>query len=265
MSNDEFLSIGAKAEPISTPDSRSTSDLQFQRAEPVAAGGSKCQVCGKAIIQDYFRARGQVVCPVCAEDLRVSSKSPSLKSMPRAILYGCGAAVAGSLLYSIVSIVTGYQLALVSIVVGVMIGKATRHGSKGLGGRPQQILAVALTYFAITTSYLTTAIYDFARNPEASAEAPSDKSVTAAEGDGAAPAPKAPEGSAKADSPEGGFAVLLVSLVALVVAAPFFALESGFSGILSLLILFFGLKQAWTLTARSDIQVTGPYPPSSAA
>jgi hypothetical protein len=41
--------------------------------------------------------------------------------------------------------------------------------------------------------------------------------------------------------------------------APFLALTSGVSGIISLFVIFTGLKQAWRLTGRSEIPVMGPY------
>jgi len=36
-------------------------------------------------------------------------------------------------------------------------------------------------------------------------------------------------------------------------------LTSGVSGIISLFIIFIGLKQAWRLTGRSGILLMGPY------
>jgi hypothetical protein len=265
MSNDDLLSIGAKAEPISTANSMSTSDLQFQRAVPATVSGSSCQICRTALTGEYFRARGQVVCPACAEKVRMSAKSPSLGSMPGAILFGIGAAIAGCALYSIVTIVTGYQLALVSIVVGVMVGKAIRHGAKGLGGRPQQILAIVLTYLAITTSYVTMGIYQMVSHPKAAVTTPSGTLVTPPEEDGvSSPASKSPARATGSDTAGGSIAFALLWLGALIIAAPFLSLSSGISGILSIVILFFGLKQAWKLTEQSVIQVTGPYKPTSA-
>ncbi len=81
--------------------------------------------------------------------------------MLRAALYGAGAAL--------VAIVTGYEIGLISILVGITVGKAIRRGSHGWGGRPQQILAVALTYFAITSSYIPVAIYNAQNKPAAAA------------------------------------------------------------------------------------------------
>jgi hypothetical protein len=48
-------------------------------------------------------------------------------------------------------------------------------------------------------------------------------------------------------------------LLLLTAAAPFFGLASGLSGIITLFLIFIGIRQAWKLTARSEILVMGPY------
>ena len=83
----------------------------------------------------------------------------------RAALYGGGAALGGCPLYALVAIVLHAEIGLIAILVGWMVGKAIRHASYGRGGRPQQILAVTLTYFAITTSYIPVILYHVARDP----------------------------------------------------------------------------------------------------
>ena len=93
-----------------------------------------------------------------------------------------GAALAGCALYAAVAILLHAEIGLIAILVGWMVGKAIRHGSYGRGGRPQQILAVALTYFAITTSYIPVILYQAARDPHrveqrqqaATSDAPTD-------------------------------------------------------------------------------------------
>jgi hypothetical protein len=60
----------------------------------------------------------------------------------------------------------GVEIGIIAIAVGYMVGKAVRAGSRGLGGRPQQILAVLLTYFSITTSYVAVGFYQMAKNPQ---------------------------------------------------------------------------------------------------
>jgi hypothetical protein len=56
-------------------------------------------------------------------------------------------------------------------------------------------------------------------------------------------------------------AIVMVAVVVVfvAVAAPFAVLASGFSGIISVLILFFGLQRAWKETARDSRLLMGPY------
>ena len=54
-----------------------------------------------------------------------------------------------------------------------------------------------------------------------------------------------------------GGALFVLLLIA--AAAPFLSLGSGISGLISLFIIFIGLRQAWSLTARSELLVMGPY------
>jgi hypothetical protein len=147
-------------------------ELQFQHAEvlpPEGASGPSSQICvacKQPIGDTYYHAQGRVVCPACASRIQAGQQAPPPLSLARALLYGAGAALGGCILYAAVAIVTGWEFGLVAIVVGYMVGKAIRHGSHGRGGRPQQILAVVLTYFAITTSYIPVLIYETAHHPE---------------------------------------------------------------------------------------------------
>jgi hypothetical protein len=66
-------------------------------------------------------------------------------SLGRAAPYGAAAALAGCILGGGDPAEPGDRHR--GIVVGVMVGKAVRAGSKGLGGRQQQILAVLAALF----------------------------------------------------------------------------------------------------------------------
>jgi hypothetical protein len=248
-----------------------------------------------------------VVCPGCADQLRSGQQSQHPPSLGRAFLYGAGAAFGGFVLYAAVSILTGLEIGLIAIVVGAMVGKAVRHGSNGSGGRPQQIIAVILTYFAISTSYLPVLFYHIAKNPQMAQQRRAKKqaaqagsaagSAPSATGSGAslAGSPATATGSAAsaagsaasatgspatatgsaASTPDAaaspnapttsplraghglGFAVL--ALLFLAVAAPFLALGSGVSGLITLFIVFIGLQRAWKLTAKREITIMGPY------
>jgi len=227
--------------------SPSPQDLQFQHAEPIqeasAPGGSgpACVACKQPVGATYFHAQGQVVCPGCAQRIQSGQQAPPALSLVRAALYGGGAALAGCILYALVAIVLNAEIGFVAILVGWMVGKAIRHASHGMGGRPQQILAIVLTYFAITTSYIPVMIYQFAKHPPAEVQQQAQKKGDAGGG----------------ERPSAGG--ILMALFMLAAAAPFFQLRSGFGGFISLFIIFIGLRYAWKLTGRSDILVMGPY------
>lgn len=224
-------------------------DLQFQRVEPLpgSAGDAnvqRCVVCKSPIGPTYFHAQGQVVCTMCAERIQSGQQAPPAISLGRSALYGAGAALAGCALYAAVAIFLNLEIGIVAILVGIIVGKAVRAGSKGLGGRPQQILAVLLTYFAITTSYIPVYFHQLANNPT-KVEQVKQNAATAN-----------PETT---EPPRMGVVGAIVTLLALFAAAPFFALADGIGGFISLFIIFIGLRQAWQLTGRSEILVMGPY------
>jgi hypothetical protein len=230
-------------------------NLQFQKAEPLPVidpNAPRCVVCKTAIGPTYFHANGQVVCAMCAERIQSGQQKAPAISLATAILYGAGAALAGTIVYSAVALM-GVEIGIIAIAVGFMVGKAVRAGSRGLGGRPQQILAVLLTYFSITASYVTVGIYHIVKSPqsiEASKQA-QDRAATQADDPAQKPAPNV--------------VGLLLFLLMLLVAAPFFGLGSGIGGLISLFIIFIGLKQAWKLTGRTEVVVTGPYEAAPAA
>src|SRR5580704_8454639 len=126
-------------------------ELQFRRVQPIGPGTKTCIACKQPIAGDYYHANGNILCPQCKLRIEAHQQPPPHTSLLRAALYGGAAALAGCAIYATVAITTGLEIGLVAILIGYMVGKAIRYASRGLGGRPQQILAVALTYFAITT------------------------------------------------------------------------------------------------------------------
>jgi hypothetical protein len=230
-------------------------DLQFQRAEPLPESSlnpdvPRCVVCKTPIGATYFHAQGQTVCPGCADRIQSGQQAPPAISLARAALYGAGAALAGTVLYAAVAILLHLEIGIVAILVGIMVGKAVRAGSRGLGGRPQQILAVLLTYFSITTSYIPVFFTELARNPQKLEQVKQNAAKSR-------PPDAAP--SSQERPSRTGVVGALAFLVLIFAAAPFFGLASGVSGLISLFIIFIGLQRAWRLTARSQILVMGPY------
>ncbi len=255
MYDDPPITLGlTKPGPEQLP---SVEELQFRRAQPLASGtegtsaNRSCVACKQPIADDYYHAQGQVICPLCAERIQSGQQKPPSISLVRSALYGGGAALAGCAIYALVAIVTGYEIGLIAILVGIMVGKSIRYASHGLGGRPQQILAVALTYFAITTSYIPVFIYHIAKEgkPAVRAEQPQQSQQPARD------APAQPE-------QKMSLGTALLYLVGLTMAAPFMGFFTGSNpvgSLISLFIIFIGLRRAWVLTGRTEIFITGPY------
>ena len=55
-------------------------------------------------------------------------------------------------LYAGFTILTKIEIGYMSLLVGIIIGKAMMMGSKGIGGRQYQITAVVLTYLVVALS-----------------------------------------------------------------------------------------------------------------
>ncbi len=208
-----------------------------------------CVACKQTVAGEYYQVRDQIICAQCAAKIEAGKRSAKPAPLLRALIFGTGAAIAGCLLYAIV-LSMGVQVGIVALAVGWMVGKAIRYASYGTGGRRQQVLAVALTYFAISTSFLPAGIFLSVK------EQIVDKT------DPDRPAPTLGGTLHKI----AGLKNALPYLLMVCMFSPFLDLaNSPASGLLSLIILFVGMRTAWALTAGHEILITGPYPcsPSS--
>ena len=127
-------------------------DLQFDQAEPLTptSSGPSCAGCKRPIADAYYEINGKVICHSCRQQVEASFRGGSgLARFLKASLFGLASAVLGAALYFIVCRVTGLNIGLVAIVVGLMVGGAVRKGTGNRGGVLYQILAVFLAYFAI--------------------------------------------------------------------------------------------------------------------
>jgi hypothetical protein len=205
-------------------------DLQFDRAEysgPAKVG--PCANCGKAIEDEYWHANGQTVCPDCARLMAEIQQAPPNALLTKAALYATGAAIGCSIAYAAILIITKYDLALIAIAVGWLIGKATRIATAGVGGRVAQYIAVAATYISISGTLFFQILYVASQ---------SGKSIPTLFG--------------------------YVYLFIVSMGKPFFDIQEGFQGIIGLVILFFGLQQAWQQTRAIQVAIAGPYSASAA-
>jgi transcriptional regulator with XRE-family HTH domain len=244
-----------------------TSGLQLDHAEfddaPRRAG---CAMCRAPLLDAYFQINGQVVCRRCCEQVQVQLHSGSGWSRAaRAIGAGVIAAGAGTAVYYAVLTITGYELGLIAIVVGVMVGKAVNWGSRGRGGWKYQTLAMALTYLSIVTSYLPMMIGEVIKNPTSHSSAASPgarpgSGATATTADGAAGArPTTAASGLPANEPPLTLARGLLGIGALLFIACAMPFLAGITNVMGIIIIGIGVYEAWKFNRRHPVVITGPH------
>jgi hypothetical protein len=131
--------------------------LQFDRAEFATASapdaaGLTCVACKRTIGSIYYEVNGRIVCNICQPGVETALTGGSgTRRLIAAAVAGSVAALLGALIYGAVyALTTGYQIGLIAILVGYLVGRAVRWGAQARGGWRYQGLAVALTYLSIT-------------------------------------------------------------------------------------------------------------------
>jgi hypothetical protein len=243
--------MSAEANPVQSSTEPNDS-LQFDRAEFNQSAAFPCAFCKTPIAGDYFQVNGQTSCPNCRDQLNsaMSSGSKSIRAL-RALAAGTVAGIGGFLIYWGVRALTGYEVGLISILVGFMVGGAVRWGAQIRGGLFYQLMAVVLTYLSIASNY-TPDVLQGMRQSEAEQTA------------GAANVnPNAAAATPPAEQNTQPLPLLIALPIAFIfsLAVPFL---SGVGNVIGLLIIAFGLWQAWVMNKRVPIQVSGPFNTGSA-
>ena len=120
-----------------------------------------------------------------------------------------------------------FEVGIISIFIGIGVAKAIMWGSHGKGGWLYQLLAMFLTYSAVAMNYMPDIAQQFMAD------------------DPSLPAPVAYI---------GGF-----------IAGYIVPVAEPASNIIGILIIAFGLYEAWKLTRRRDETVSGPFTVTPAA
>ncbi|HKO56486.1 MAG TPA: hypothetical protein VJ276_11450 [Thermoanaerobaculia bacterium] len=229
------------------------SDLQFDRAEYAQPAPSAvvCSSCQQSIIDNYYTLGADVFCARCREQQEHQAEGWGGIRLGRALVAGLAAAIAGSVVYWGIRAATEMEFGLISIAVGFCVGKAVMWGSRGRGGLAYQLLAVFLTYASIVGNYIPDIVQEVQkRQPEQAQQAPQTQQANVVKAD-AAQAPSA-----------GGLLLAFGALMVIAFMMPFF---TGTQNIIGLLIIGFGLWQAWKGTRRRDVFFEGPFGVAPAA
>ena len=225
---------------------------QFGTAEYVGTpGNDHCQFCHQPVATTYFRVNGAMACPSCADKMRNATAPDTHGAFVRALLFGVGAAILGMILYAAFAIITGIVIGYASLAVGWIIGKAMIKGSNGVGGRRYQIVAVLLTYAAVSTAAIPIWIHYAGENKQSKQTSQQQSSSQQASDSDRS------QGSAPTEKPS--FAAAMVTLLGLGLASPFLEIGSDpLGGLIGLVILFVGMRFAWRFTTARAPDILGP-------
>jgi hypothetical protein len=217
------------------PEQQSTtgSELSFERAEfeGPAAPPLVCAFCSKPLTGQYWQISARAACEDCRGSIsRELDASRSRASFVRALGYGSLAALVGSVAWIAIEKLFHVQIGIVAIGVGYLVGKAVRKGSGGLGGTRYQVLALALTYVAITFSSLPDLV-----------EAVNLRHA---------------QSGALSGAPATSSLFTWVALIGVALAFPFL---QGTANIIGIFIIGIGLYEAWKYTRPVSVQVLGPF------
>jgi hypothetical protein len=226
---------------------------QFGTAEYVGTpGGDHCQFCHQPIGDAYYRINDAMSCPSCADKMQRELAPDTHAAFVRAVAFGIGAAILGMVLYATFAIVTGIVIGYASLAVGWIVGKAMIKGSNGVGGRRYQIVAILLTYAAVSTAAIPIWIH-YARDKQ---KTHTTQNQTAS-----------PQADADTDQPQRttptnrpAFIMAIGTLIGLGLVSPFLELsQNPVGGMIGLVILFVGMRFAWRFTAAGAPTLSGPF------
>lgn len=238
----------------------SVDSLDFERAETGSQTAPVCANCKTPISDRYFTIGAHMLCEPCHFAFQ-HAKAPGNAASRFLGAAGLGtlAAAIGCALWMAVTEFTGYEIGLIAIAVGYLVGMAVQIGSRRVGGLAYQLLAVFLSYSAIVMTYV----------PAIADQMIASGEIQRGYADGAAEA-SAEDGepSSDADPLDGGepdVAALSaediellawISAIPLAYMLPFLL---GFENAIGILIIGFALWQAYRMNARAKIEIQGPF------
>jgi hypothetical protein len=241
---------------------------QFRTVEESQPGssGDVCKVCRQPITGLYYRAGSAMVCGSCADRAKRELPQDSHAVFVRGLLFGLGGFLLAFIAYSAVGILLqGWTIGYLSLAVGWIVGKAMMMGSRGVGGRRYQMLAVLLTYAAVSMAAIPITLVAMRSENAPVVHTDSQQSSSSSPGTRSADEQPAPAPGNERDH-QMSLMNALGTLTLIGLASPFYGLQDGFNGVLMLIILFIGIRFAWRMTAgRASVVINGPFELSKSA
>jgi hypothetical protein len=221
-----------------------------------------CSVCQAPVRTEYYDVNASAVCASCRTTVEAAADTPrGVVPLAAAGALGFGAAIAGAIIYYAVIAIANLEIGIIAILTGYMVGYAVRKGAGGHGGLRFQILAVSLTYFSVALAYTPLAVKGAMaadeQRQQATATQPSASTAPGTTAPSGGLPPVATEATALST---GTVLVSLALMLGLMLALPVLVVAGSFpSGLISALIIFIGMRQAWVMTRAPALTVLGPY------
>ncbi|HUR38479.1 MAG TPA: hypothetical protein VM222_03255 [Planctomycetota bacterium] len=130
--------------------------MQFDRAEPLnPASPLVCAGCCRVLSGAYYTVQGRSLCAACGAALKRVAEAPfDPARFLKASVFGIAAVAVGGGVNALVASRWDLYVGWLSILAAVLVGFAVRLGSGNRGGRPYQVLAVALAYLAMAAMFI---------------------------------------------------------------------------------------------------------------
>ena len=259
------------------------SNLQFEKAEFDSSQPSSltCQACQKVIQGTYFEFNKKMLCVPCKESVEKTLTGGSrIKRLFLASAAGSMAAFLGAGIYYGIEKLTGYEFGLIAIVVGFMVGAAVRWGAQRRGGWVYQLLAVFLTYNAIVMTYIPSIIEEFGgrktkkeavatsspatiATPTNVSSLPTNQETATANPSSVPPSSPASVGTTSTASifpkEKISFGKFMLGIGAIFLVAYLVPFLAGVKNIIGLVIIAFGLYEAWKINSKTRWVINGPF------
>jgi hypothetical protein len=274
---------------METPNTPNASELQFTTSESLnesrGSAGLSCAACSRPILDTYFAIGNQVLCAPCKTAATAPPTGSGFVRFLKAVLFGTAAGLLGAAIWYGIRIITNYEIGLIAVLVGFLVGKAIHIASGRRGGIGYQILAILITYCCIAANYVPDVYQALASNAseqetadnaksnslqpkgntsgDASTESSERPVVDTAEPTNTNVGENALSEKGAADSEEADKLPLFVRLILFVLILLVIALATPVlmctQSPISILIFGFALWEAWKFSAYHPLPITGPY------
>lgn len=216
--------------------------IDFEQAEYTEAPGMPdCGGCGKPLQAAYYSVNGAATCAGCLQEVQAAQQGSFFKALGLGLVAGA----VGALIYYGIREISGYDLALITIGLGIVVGIAVRKGAGAKQSVMYRLMAVALAWTAMCATYVPQLAREF--DAPDIAEDASEVEVEAALAEAAN---------------QGVSSAAYLTATVLAMGVPFFLIAN--MELLAILIFGFGLWEAWRLSAPQPFVVEGPFEPAQA-